>query len=206
MCCSARTARKLYFFEFCAYELFRRKKTVSKANLIHTKYKYVLVRTDHLDKLRPVASNHLATWSCIFTVICRLQRYLLFILIRSGSQDTTSQQKIRFIAGPARSPTVRLKWVLHQVDVQIKHAQNDEHFNSTKRNNIKDGLVRCTTGIPRLLLDVSWSSCSLSNLLASHSSQLLALFHVLFVQALQTSGKTTAIWLVICVIGRAKKK
>ena len=48
------------------------------------------------------------------------------------------------------------------------------------------------------------SSCSLSNLLASHSSQLLALSRVLFVQALQASSKTTAIWLVTCIMGRTK--
>ena len=48
------------------------------------------------------------------------------------------------------------------------------------------------------------SSCSISNLLASHSSQLFALSRVLFVQALQTSSKTTAIWIVTCIIGRSK--
>ena len=47
------------------------------------------------------------------------------------------------------------------------------------------------------------SFCSLSNL-ASHSLQLLALSRVLVVQALQTSSKTTAIWLVPCIRGRAK--
>ena len=26
------------------------------------------------------------------------------------------------------------------IDVQTTHAQNDEHFNSTKRNNIKRGI------------------------------------------------------------------
>ena len=41
-------------------------------------------------------------------------------------------------------------------------------------------------------------------LIASHSSQLLELSRILFVQALQTSSKTTAIWLVTCIIGRAK--
>ena len=55
-----------------------------------------------------------------------------------------------------------------------------------------------------LYIYVSCLSCSLSNLLASHFSQVLALFRVLFVQALQTSSKTTAIWLVTCIIGRAK--
>ena len=53
-------------------------------------------------------------------------------------------------------------------------------------------------------MDVSCSSCSLSNLLALHSLQLLSISRVLFVQALQTSSKTTAVWLVTCIIGRAK--
>ena len=35
---------------------------------------------------------------------------------------------------------------LYQVDVQTKHAWNDEHFNSTKRNNMKDEIERSTTG------------------------------------------------------------
>ena len=51
-------------------------------------------------------------------------------------------------------------------------------------------------------MDVSCSSCSLPNLLASHSSQ-LSISRVLFVQALQTSSKTNAIRLVTCIIGRA---
>ena len=52
-------------------------------------------------------------------------------------------------------------------------------------------------------MDASCSSCSLPNLLASHSSQ-LPISRVLFVQALQTSSKTNAIWLVTCIIiGRA---
>ena len=47
------------------------------------------------------------------------------------------------------------------------------------------------------------SSSSLSNL-ASHSSQLFALSRIFFDQALQTSSKTNSIWLVTCIIGRAK--
>ena len=70
----------------------------------------------------------------------------------------------------------------------------------------KDELERSTinTGITRVLLDVSCSSCGPSNLLAWHSSQLLATSRLLFVQALQTSRKTTAIWLLTCIVGRAK--
>ena len=48
------------------------------------------------------------------------------------------------------------------------------------------------------------SSCSPSNLLAWHFSHLLAISRILFVQALQTSSKTTTIWLVSCVICRTK--
>ena len=77
---------------------------------------------------------------------------------------------------------------LYQIDVQPKHAQNEKHFNSAKRI-IKDELERYTTGITRVLVDVSCSSCCLSHLLASHSSQFS---RVLFVQALQTSSKTNA--------------
>ena len=40
----------------------------------------------------------------------------------------------------------------------------------------KDELERSTTDITRVLLDVSCSSCSLSNLLAWHSAQLLAIY------------------------------
>ena len=58
---------------------------------------------------------------------------------------------------------------LYQVDVQTKHAQNEKHFNSTKRNK-KDDVERSTIGIvTRVLVDVSWSS---GNILASHSSLL----------------------------------
>ena len=64
---------------------------------------------------------------------------------------------------------------------------------------------RSTTGITRVILHVSWSSCGLSNIIASLSKQLLALSCILFVQALRTTSKTTAIWLVTCMIGRAKK-
>ena len=42
------------------------------------------------------------------------------------------------------------------------------------------------------------------NLFAWHPSQVLAISRVLFVQALQTSSKTIAIYLVTCVIARAK--
>ena len=73
---------------------------------------------------------------------------------------------------------------------------------STAPNAIKK-LERSTAGITRVLVDVSCSSCSLSNLLASHSSQ-LPISGVLFVQALQTSSKTNTIWLVTWIIGRAK--
>ena len=77
---------------------------------------------------------------------------------------------------------------------------------STAPNAIiyKDELEPSTTRITRVPLDVSCSSCNPSNLVASHSSQVLALSRVLFVQALQTSSKTTAIWPVTCIIGRAK--
>ena len=47
---------------------------------------------------------------------------------------------------------------------------------STAPNAIiyKGELERSTTGITRVLLDVLWSSCSLSNILASHSSLALS--------------------------------
>ena len=88
--------------------------------------------------------------------------------------------------------------------MQTKHVQNKKH--STAPNAIikKHQLERSTAGITRVLLDVSCPSCSLFNILASHSRQLLALPRIVFIQALQTSSKTTAIWLVTCTIGRAK--
>ena len=53
----------------------------------------------------------------------------------------------------------------------------------------KDEIGRSTTGITRVLVGVSCSSRSLSNLITSPSSQLSC---VLFFQAMQTSSKTNA--------------
>ena len=45
----------------------------------------------------------------------------------------------------AHSSLVQL---LYQVDMQTKHARNENHLNGTKRNNVKDELERSTlTGI-----------------------------------------------------------
>ena len=64
--------------------------------------------------------------------------------------------------------------------MQTKRAHNEKHFSSSKRNDIKDEIDRSTTGITRVLLDVSCSSCSLSDLVAWHSSRLLAIYRVFF--------------------------
>ena len=98
----------------------------------------------------------------------------------------------------------RFKANLYQVDVQNKHAQKVKQFNSAKRNNIKrrhsEILYWCNTRSSRR----TCLSRNISNLLACHPSQLLAVCRVLFVQALQTSIKTTNFWLVTCSKGRAK--
>ena len=64
-----------------------------------------------------------------------------------------------------RADQARSKWETFQ------QHQTQQH--------VKDEFERSTTGITRVLLDVSCSSCSLSNLFACHSSQLLAItvFH-----------------------------
>ena len=62
----------------------------------------------------------------------------------------------RFLHNRSRKKTILR---LYQVDVQIKHTQNEKHFfNSTKRY-IEDEFQRSTTGITRVLVDASCSPC-----------------------------------------------
>ena len=90
--------------------------------------------------------------------------------------------------------------------MQTNYAQNVKHFNNTfKRNNLKRGY----TAIDCWWYNTHFSErtclyCSIYHLLAWHPSQLLKNYRVPFVQALQTSNKTTTISLVTCTIDRAK--
>ena len=78
------------------------------------------------------------------------------------------------------------------------------NISSTALNaKYEDGLERCTTGIRRVLMEVSRTSCTLYNNIASHSSQ-VPISCILLAQALQTSRQKNAIWLVTCIRGRSQ--
>ena len=79
---------------------------------------------------------------------------------------------------------------LYQVDVQGKHAQKEKHLNSTKRN-VK-GRIRAIFCC--VLVDVCCSLCSLWDLVASQSSQLLQFVFLLIFFSWGTLARTITSW------------
>ena len=151
--------------------------------------------------------THIIIFSCIMCVFARtptrilliFHQVLFFMCVFTRSYTRSSQLLLQTLLNKVAQKNdfepIYIRLTCRPSTLKMRNT-------STAPNAImqKDELERSTTGITRALLDASCSSCSLSNLLASHASQLLSISRVLVVVK-----QKNAIWLVTCIIiGRAK--